>query len=205
MDQPKLEPGKASVKVAEQAEDTTINDLLAWLDTLEHEDAVPNVPESSGLNAFLSELPYLSEYVAEGGCTKQRVVAMGLGDSENTIPDVPDTLNLTTCLNNSPVSLSTGQKAPTPQSQWRWRGWRTSGSWVTAPTLPLSSASSLTSLSTWQRVAALRTEWWPWVWETARTPSLASLISQTASRSSKISLSMWQREPAPRTKHWWHV
>ncbi|XP_071660872.1 uncharacterized protein [Patagioenas fasciata] len=128
VDQPKQEPEKASVKAAEQVEDTTINDLLTWLDTLEHEDAVPDVPDSPGLTTFLSELPDLSEYVAEGGCAKQRVVAVGLGDSEDAIPDVPDTPNLTTCLNNFPISPSTGQRTPAPQSQWRWRGWRTARS-----------------------------------------------------------------------------
>ncbi|OPJ76071.1 hypothetical protein AV530_015382 [Patagioenas fasciata monilis] len=56
---------------AEQAEDTTINDLLACLDTLEHEDAVPDVPDSPGLTAFLREFPDLSKFVAERGCTKQ--------------------------------------------------------------------------------------------------------------------------------------
>ncbi|OPJ90348.1 hypothetical protein AV530_009082 [Patagioenas fasciata monilis] len=125
VDQPKQEPEKASVKAAEQVEDTTINDLLTWLDTLEREDAVPDVPDSPGLTTFLSELPDLSEYVAEGGCAKQRVVAVGLGDSEDAIPDVPDTPNLTTCLNNFPISPSTGQRTPAPQRQWRWRGWRT--------------------------------------------------------------------------------
>ncbi|OPJ90349.1 hypothetical protein AV530_009082 [Patagioenas fasciata monilis] len=93
VDQPKQEPEKASVKAAEQVEDTTINDLLTWLDTLEREDAVPDVPDSPGLTTFLSELPDLSDlkelhdfsdYAAENTCSQDQGLVACLEDSRDT-------------------------------------------------------------------------------------------------------------------------
>ena len=73
--------------------------MLAWLNTTDGEDTVPDVPDSPSLTAFLHELPHLSEYVAEGGSTKERVAVAGLGNSENT---VPDDLDMTAFLNELP-------------------------------------------------------------------------------------------------------
>ncbi|KAK4806601.1 hypothetical protein QYF61_013856 [Mycteria americana] len=98
-DLPKQGPATFAEAFAEQAEDTTLNHKLAWLNTTDGEDTIPDVPDSPSLTAFLHELPDLSEYVAEGGSTKERAAVVGLGNSENTVPDDPD---MTAFLNELP-------------------------------------------------------------------------------------------------------
>ncbi|KAK4806589.1 hypothetical protein QYF61_013844 [Mycteria americana] len=98
-DLPKQGPATFAEAFAEQAEDTTLNHMLAWLNTTDGEDTIPDVPDSPSLTTFLHELPDLSEYVAEGGSTKERAAVLGLGNSENTVPDDP---NMTAFLNELP-------------------------------------------------------------------------------------------------------
>ena len=89
VDLPEQGPAAFAEAFPEQDEDTTVNHALAWLDTADGQDTVPDVPDSPTFTAFLHQLPDLSEYVAEGGCPKERLVPAGLGDSEDTVPDVP--------------------------------------------------------------------------------------------------------------------
>ena len=98
-DLPEQGPAAFAEAFPEQDEDTTVKHMLAWLDTADGQDTVPDVPDSPTLTAFLQQLPDLSEYVAEGGCPKERAAVAGLGDSEDTVPNVPD---LTAFLNELP-------------------------------------------------------------------------------------------------------
>ena len=99
VDLPEQGPAAFAEAFPEQDEDTTVNHALAWLDTADGQDTVPDVPDSPTFTAFLHQLPDLSEYVAEGGCPKERAAVTGLADSEDTVPYVPD---LTAFLNELP-------------------------------------------------------------------------------------------------------
>ena len=98
-DLPEQGPAAFAEALPDQAEDTAVNNVLAWLDTADGQDTVPDVPDSPTFTAFLHQLPDLSEYVAEGGCPKERAAVTGLADSEDTVPYVPD---LTAFLNELP-------------------------------------------------------------------------------------------------------
>ncbi|OPJ85075.1 hypothetical protein AV530_018108 [Patagioenas fasciata monilis] len=71
------------------AENTSPGERVAAVVLEDGEDTshVPSAP------TFLSEPPDLFEYVADGSCSKDGVVAVGLGDSKDTIPDVLPCLN----------------------------------------------------------------------------------------------------------------
>ena len=58
------EPDAFAEASPEQAEDTTANHFLTWLNTADSEDTVPDVPDST---ALLNELPDLCRYVESGG------------------------------------------------------------------------------------------------------------------------------------------
>jgi len=90
VDPPEQGPAAFGEAFREQAEDTTLKQMLAWLDTADGEATVPDVPDSPSLTAFHHELPSLSEYMTEGSCPKERAAVAGLGDSEDTICDGDD-------------------------------------------------------------------------------------------------------------------
>lgn len=66
---------------SEQAVDTTFSHQLAWFDTADRGDTIPDVPDWA---AFLYQFPELSEYIVQGG----GVVGRRLGDTEDTVPHV---------------------------------------------------------------------------------------------------------------------
>ncbi|XP_074694493.1 uncharacterized protein LOC141929211 [Strix aluco] len=74
----------------EEAEDTTAQQILAWLNTVDGEDTIPDVLDSPSVTAFLQQLPDVSAYVAEGSSPKEQAVAARLGDSEDAVSDVPE-------------------------------------------------------------------------------------------------------------------
>nr|XP_021143583.1 uncharacterized protein LOC110358973 [Columba livia] len=92
------------------------DDLIAWLEATMGGDDVPDVADSPDLASFLRELPDLSGYVGHGSCPKQPAVALGMG---NTNPHVHDTTNPPPASTSSPISPSTGQRTPAPESEWR--------------------------------------------------------------------------------------
>lgn len=85
----------------EQAEDTSANETLAWLNTVDGEATIPAIPSSPRVTAFLQELPDGSAYMAEGSCPKEQAVVAGLGNSQDTVPDIFHFPN-TTCLEDLP-------------------------------------------------------------------------------------------------------
>lgn len=72
------------------------------------------------LTAFINQLHDLSEYVAEGGCPMEQAVVGGLGDGEDTIPDVlyaPNSLASTTFLNKIHSCLEYVVEGDSPEDQ----------------------------------------------------------------------------------------
>nr|XP_021149163.1 uncharacterized protein LOC110362007 [Columba livia] len=84
VDNPDLDSFLCELPDLSGAENTSPGERVEAVALEDGEDTshVPSTP------TFLSEPPDLSEYVADGGCSKDGVVAVGLGDSKNTIPDV---------------------------------------------------------------------------------------------------------------------
>nr|XP_021149972.1 uncharacterized protein LOC110362487 [Columba livia] len=84
-DLPQQGPDACTEGIPELAQDTASNDVSAWLDVMDVGDAIPNVPDSPDLAAFLRELPDLSE--AQDTSPRERgPVALGLQDGEVTSP-----------------------------------------------------------------------------------------------------------------------
>ncbi|OPJ70700.1 hypothetical protein AV530_008961 [Patagioenas fasciata monilis] len=73
-----------NMDVTPPAENTSPGERVAAA-ALEDSKDTSRVPSSP---TILSQPPDLFEYVTDGGCSKDQVVAVGLGDSEDTIPDV---------------------------------------------------------------------------------------------------------------------
>ncbi|XP_064887734.1 TSC22 domain family protein 2-like [Columba livia] len=114
---PQQEPPTCTGAAVESDPGTMADDLIAWLEATMGGDDVPDVADSPDLASFLRELPDLSGYVGHGSCPKQPAVALGMG---NTNPHVHDTTNPPPASTSSPISPSTGQRTPAPESEWRW-------------------------------------------------------------------------------------
>lgn len=56
-DLPEQGPDAFANAFPQQAGDTNINDIFAWLNTVDCMDTVPDVPNSPSLTAFVHELP----------------------------------------------------------------------------------------------------------------------------------------------------
>lgn len=80
----KQEPDALVGVSLEHAEDTITSHFLAWLNSADSEDTTLDSP---GVTAFL---PDLSAYVGDGSSPKEQEAVARLGDSEGTVPDVPD-------------------------------------------------------------------------------------------------------------------
>ncbi|CAN0160672.1 unnamed protein product [Bubo scandiacus] len=114
------EPDAFAEASPEQAEDTTDSHFLAWLNTADSKDTIPDVPDSPGVTAFLQQLPDLSAYVGESSSPKEQWVVAGLGNSEDTVPDVldiPNSLTDTACLDELPDLSMYAVEGDGPQDQ----------------------------------------------------------------------------------------
>lgn len=72
MDLPKQGPAASAKTFPEQAEDTRVNNIFTCLDTMDCEDAVPDVPNSPSLATFLNMLPDLSMWQRAAAQSRKR-------------------------------------------------------------------------------------------------------------------------------------